>query len=101
LDQDRGRVKDTRSDLDSVASGHVSPYFAAGRGKVRNDNDDDDDDFSVVMDHTSDQESTVQDEQSRPRHAARDSSNLTTYRRDRNSSSEDTKSPLANVLSGG
>jgi hypothetical protein len=102
FDQDIGRVRDTGSDSDSVASGHVSAYFAAGRGKVHDDSDeDDDDDDSVLTDHTSDQESTIQDDQSRPRRAARDVSNLTTYRRDRNSSSEDTKSPPANVLSGG
>jgi hypothetical protein len=44
-----------------VASGHVSAYFVAGRGKVRDDSDDDDDD-SVNTDHTSDQESTVLDD---------------------------------------
>jgi hypothetical protein len=85
-----------------VASGHVSAYFAAGQGKVRNDSHvDDEDDDSVVTDHTSDQEITVQDDQSRIHWVARDISNLTTYRGDRNSSSENTKSPPANVLSGG
>ena len=74
-----GRVKDTESDTDSVASGHVSAYFAAARGKVR-DEDDDDDDGSVVTDDTSDQESTVHDDQLRPRSAAKDVSRLTTYR---------------------
>jgi hypothetical protein len=79
----------------------VSAYFAAGRGKVRDDSDDDVKDSEVTVD-TSDQESTAQDDQSRPRRAARDVSNLTTYRRDRNSfSSEETKSLSANVLSGG
>jgi hypothetical protein len=102
FDQDIGRVRDTGSDSDSVASCHVSAYFAAGRGKVRDDSyDDNDDDNSVVTDHTSDQESTVQYDQSRPRRAARDASNLTTYRKDHDSSSEDTKSPPSNVLSGG
>jgi hypothetical protein len=62
-----------------VASGHVSAYFAAARGKVR-DEDDDDDDGSVVTDDTSDQESTVHDDQLRPRSAAKDVSRLTTYR---------------------
>jgi hypothetical protein len=89
FDQDIGRVRDTGSDSDSVASSPVSAYFVAGRGRVRDDSDDDDDD-SVVTDHISDQESTVQDDQSRPRRAARDVSNLMTYRRDRKSSSEDT-----------
>ena len=37
----------------------------------------------------------------RPRRAASDVSNLTTYQRNLNSSSEDTKSPPANALSGG
>ena len=55
FDQDIGHVRDTGSDSDSVASGHVTAYFAAGRGKVRDDSDDDDDDDdSVVTDHTSD-----------------------------------------------
>jgi hypothetical protein len=66
FDQDTGRVRNTGSDLDSVASGHVSTYFAAGRGKVRDDSDDDDGN-SEVTDDTSDQESTAQDDQLRPR----------------------------------
>ena len=77
--QDIGRVKNTESDSDSVASGHVPAYFAAARGKVKDEDDDDDDDSSVVTDDTSDQESTAQDDQSRSRSAARDVSRLTTY----------------------
>ena len=99
--QDIGRVKDTESDSDSVASGHVSAYFAAARGKVKDEDDDDDDDSSVVTDDTSDQESTAQDDQSRSRSAARDVSRLTTYRGEQDMSSDDTKSPPTNVLSGG
>ena len=85
-----------------MASGHVSAYFAAARGKVKDeDDDDDDDDSSVVTDDTSDQESMAQDDQSRSRSAARDVSRLTTYRGEQDTSSDDTKSPPTNVLSGG
>ena len=41
---DVGRDRDTGSDSDSVASGHVTAYFAAGQGKVHDDSDEDDDD---------------------------------------------------------
>ena len=100
FDQDTGRVRDTGSDSDSVASCHESAYFAAARRKWR-DNSDDSDEDSEATEDTSDHESTAQDDQSRPRQAAREVSNLTTYRRDRSSSSEETKTPPANVLSGG
>ena len=57
--QDIGRVKNTLSDDDSVASSYASAYFAMARGKVRDDDDDDDDDEeSVVTDDDSDQEMT-------------------------------------------
>jgi hypothetical protein len=44
FEQDIGRVRDTGSDSDSVASGHVSANFAAGRRKVRDESDENDDD---------------------------------------------------------
>ena len=84
-----------------MASGHVSAYFAAARGNVNDEDDDDDDDSSVVTDDTSDQESRVQDDQPRSRSAARDVFRLTTYRGEQDTSSDDTKSPPTNVLSGG
>ena len=94
FDQDIGRVKDTWSDEDSVASGHVSAYFVASRGKVRDDNDDDDEDEeSVGTDDDSDEEETLLDDQS---HVIE----LTTYWRDRNSSSDDTRLPPANMVTG-
>ena len=77
----------------------MSEYFAAARGKVRDDNDDDDDE-SVVTDDDSAQEETLLDDQSRPRKTARDVTELTTYRRDSNSSSDDTRSPPSNMVTG-
>ena len=66
FDHDIGRVKDTASDSDSVASGHVSVFMTVARGKVRGDQNDDDED-SVVTDDDSDQKVTIVDDQSRPR----------------------------------
>ena len=100
FEQDIGRVRDTGSDADSVASCHESAYFAAARGKVQNDSDDDDDE-SVATDDDSDQEVTQVDDQSRPCKTARDVTELTTYRRYRNnSSSDDTRTPLSPIVSG-
>ena len=80
---------------------HVSAYIAAVRGKVRDDNDEnDDDEESVVTDDDSDQEVTPVDDQSLPRKTARDVTELTTYRRDRNAFSDNTRSPPANMVTG-
>jgi hypothetical protein len=99
--QDIGRVRDTGSDSDSVASCHESAYFAAARGKVKDDSDNDDVDESVATDDDSDQEVTQVDDQSRPCKTARDVTELTTYRRYRNnSSSDDTRTPPSPIVSG-
>jgi hypothetical protein len=50
LDEGIGPVKDTESDSDLLASGHVSVYLAVARGKVIGEKDDDNDDESVVTD---------------------------------------------------
>jgi hypothetical protein len=85
------------SDDDSVASCHASAYFAVVRGKVK---DDDDQEESVVTDDDGDQEVTQVDDQSCPLKTARDVTELTTYRRDCKSFSDDTRSPPSPIVTG-
>ena len=80
-----------------MASGHASAFFAAARGTAK---DDDEEEESVVSDDDSDQEVTQVDDQSGPRKTARNVTELTTYCRDRNSSSDDTRSPPENIVTG-
>ena len=55
---------------------------------------------SVVTDDDSAQEETPLDDQPRPRKTARDVTAILTYRGDRPSSSDDTKSPPSNMVTG-